>query len=126
MLNLLLAGLGSLSMPTILIIFGSLLIGSCTLTGFKVHEWTAASYEKQIMADKIITVVKTQEVAVLDQKSLTSALAKQKAQLERDFANLQTVQQYVETHPVTTSPECKLDADGLRLWNDENRGVEVQ
>jgi hypothetical protein len=89
-----------------------------------VHAWTADSYEKKIQADKYITVVKTQKVAELDQKALTSALIQQKAQLEKDFENEREILRFFQNNPAAAN--CSLNDDGLRLWNNENRGVEIQ
>ena len=62
----------------------------------------------------------------LDTKTLTAALVKQKAQSDADHEIETDILRYMAAHPVVSSPVCGLDADGLRLWNSENRGVEVQ
>ena len=107
-----------------LIILMSLFLISNVFVAYKTHNWTADSYEQKIQADKYITVVKTAEIQVLDQKSLTSALIQQKAQLEKDFENEREILRFLQQNPAAAN--CDIGADGLRLWNNENRGVEVR
>lgn len=46
----------------------------------------------------------------------------QQAQRDDQFRTItKTVTRYVETHPDLNA--CGLDADGLRLWNEANRGA---
>lgn len=69
---------------------------------------------------------KTLKVKELDQVALNKALAQQRKQLEQDHANETEILRYLASNPPITNPTCDLDDTGLRLWNDENRGVEVQ
>lgn len=71
-------------------------------------------------------MVKTEKVKELDLQALNKALSKQKQQLEKDHANETEILRYLASNPPITSPNCDLDDSGLRLWNSENRGVEVQ
>lgn len=120
-----LSALPALSISTKVLCGVGIILMCISVTAYKVHGWTADSYEKKIQAEKVITVVKTLEVKELDQKSLTAALVKQRKQLEQDHANETEILRYLAQRPSVTNPSCDLDDDGLRLWNSENRGVEV-
>ena len=119
-----LSALPALSLGSKILLVVAFITTLVGLTAYKTWSLTSDHYEQKIQADKYITVVKTQEIRVLDQKSLTSALTKQKAQLEKDFANEREIKTYLVEHPSVA--ECSIGDDGLRLWNSENRGVEVQ
>lgn len=69
----------------------------------------------------------------LDTLALTRALQKQEAQFKKDQKHEQEIYNWLLENklpagspvcPIT--PDSELNSDGLRLWNSENRGVEVR
>ena len=117
-----LSALPALSLGSKILLVVAFITTLVGLTAYKTWSLTSDHYEQKIQADKYITVVKTQEIRVLDQKSLTSALIKQKAQLEKDFENEREILRFLQQNPAAAN--CDIGADGLRLWNSENRSVE--
>lgn len=120
MLNL----LGPISMPTKIIIGVSMVVLVAGWASFKTYQVTRDIYEGQIAAEKVIVLEKEKEVLKLDSATLTRALAFQEKQLKQDFENEKNILEYLAKHPITNDPVCRLDDDGLRLWNNENAGVQ--
>lgn len=107
------------------ILFGVVLLTNI-FTATKTWQFAADRFEAKIQADKIITVEKTVEIAKRDLEAEQRAVARARKQWEIDNATTEAFLDYIANNPIVRNPVCTLDADGLRLWNNENRGVEVQ
>jgi hypothetical protein len=117
------ASLLGISLPYKILAVTAVCVG---LTGWgflKGYQTGSSEYRLNLAQDRVVTMTKIVEVTKLDQTTLQNALLKQRKQLEKDFAHEPLVTTYINTHPTTTDTKCGLDDDGLRLWNDENRGV---
>lgn len=119
-----LALIGPIGLTTKLIFVLSVLLGAMSWSAWKAHTLTRDHYETVIQKDNLITVEKTQTIAVLDKEAEKRAVAKAKAQWEADNATTEAFLDFIANNPIVRSPECSIGDDGLRLWNNENRGVE--
>jgi len=121
-----LALIGPIGLTTKLIVAGSILLGAMGWAGWKAYTLTRDHYENVIQQDKIVTVERTRTIAVLDKEAEKRAVAKAKAQWEADNASTTAFLDFIANNPISRSPQCTIGDDGLRLWNNENRGVEVR
>lgn len=123
----------TLGLTTKLVIVGGLIALVAGVSSWKTYQFTRDHYEAVALKDKIITVEKTVKVKELDTLALTRALQKQEAQFKKDQKHEQEIYNWLLENklpagspvcPIT--PDSELNSDGLRLWNSENRGVEVR
>lgn len=116
-------GLPSLTIWSKLIIFAAWTAAVAVFTGVKVADYVSTGYENILLNQKVSVVTKEREVAVLDQKTLSQALARAKRKWEQEQQVKDMINDVIRKHEADSSkPWCELTPDELRLWNSENSG----
>lgn len=113
--------LPSLTIGTKLAIVGGLMVASAVLAAKYTHTYVADHYENILLSERVAVVTKEKEVAVLDTKTLQTALNNQRAQLAREAEQKRVLDEILNSHKDDTEPWCELDANELCNWNLENR-----
>lgn len=117
--------LGLLSLKAWLIIGGVLLIGTNAVTAVKVAGYVRTKFETVNLKNEVKYVTRELKVAVLDGQTLAKALEEQKTRLENKAEFERKIDEHIHKRQLEAADGkrwCELDADELRVWNDENRG----
>lgn len=110
--------------PIMLYIGGGLLIITNLFTGIKVYNHVRTEYETLNLKNQIVEVTKERRVEVLDKKTLETAIAQARTRWEQQQVTKGAIDVIVRNHEESSDRMwCELNADELRLWNDENRGL---
>lgn len=94
------------------------------LSGYGTWKITRDDLNEYKQEALVLVMKQVTEIAKLDTESLKASISKAKEQWERDHVNEVRWFTIKETDHVITAPECTIADDSLRLWNDENRGVD--
>ena len=97
------------------------------LRGHSSGKQAATAHYTQILAERDQQALKEMTEAVVRERQAAAAAAIEREHLEQELARIQkqkvvtrVVKEYVRTRPNLDA--CRLDADGLRVWNAGNTG----
>jgi hypothetical protein len=113
-----------LSIKVWLILGAIAVVASNGYTAFKVYDHVRTKYETINLKNEVKYVEREVKVAVLDGKTLSAALEKQKQRFEQEKENERLINEIIRAHEKDTANQwCELSPDELRVWNNENRGT---
>jgi hypothetical protein len=107
-----------------LMIGAAILAATNLFTAIKVADYVQDKNDLQNLNAKVAVIEREKVIEVLDKKTLEAALAQQKKRYEQELQNERTINDILAKHKTTPDvPWCELDADELRVWNDQNKGL---
>lgn len=106
-----------------LMIVGGVILATNLFTAIKVADYVQDKNDLQNLNAKVAVIEREKVIEVLDKKTLEEHLAKQRKEFENRLERERVINVTIERHEANPAkPWCELDADELRLWNDENAG----
>ncbi len=100
------------------------IIVALSVAAFAVYQWGRADGKANCQEQQIIEVVAEAKLSEKTQKELAEIVSKASKLLGKiegnSAAQTQAIVDYVQSN--SRFNDCWLDADGIRMWNRENRG----
>ena len=103
-------------------VFLLIIAATNTFTAIKVHNYVATEYQNLALTEKVAIVTREKTIAVLDTKTLNTALNQQRDRITKENEQRRILDEIERSHNTSVVPWCELDPFELCIWNSENVG----